>query len=91
MASDRDAHLTCADIAKRGLYRGDPVSLPGESLYLAVLDDVHAQCRCGACIAPGHGIVSRSAAAALHKSSKNRKTSIVRTIQVRYMAGDFRT
>ncbi len=72
MAGDDHSELVATDEALRGLDAGDLAALDPDAGHLGLLDHVHAHRRAGACIAPGHGIVPRGAAARLVKRAEDR-------------------
>src|SRR5260370_29434614 len=75
MARGRDAHLSGADQATRGLDAfGGAVDAAANAGDFAILNDVDAARVGGAGKAPGHCVMARGAAAALQRAAKDRVT-----------------
>src|SRR3546814_7849485 len=73
MARHRHAYRVAADRAEAGLHAAYVAVLDDEAFNLAVLDDVDAQRRCRAGVAPGDGVMPGRASAWLVQAAENRK------------------
>ncbi len=82
VACNRDAHLAGIDAALACLHAGDAAVVDHHAGHFAVLDDVHAELRSGAGIAPGHRIVTHGAGAGLMDAAPDREARILRVVEI---------